>query len=273
MTRISAKVQSRLQLSLKRFQGILSSAKARDVNESDTVTIVVDVLSEIFGYDKYAEITSEYAIRGTYVDLAIKLDGKLHLLVEVKAIGQTLDERHLKQAVDYAANQGVDWVVLTNGTQWRAYKVTFTKPIGQDLVMDLDLLALNPRSVTDMANLFPLTKEGISKSALQAHHEQRQATNRYVLGAIVQSDPVLEMVRREVRRLTPGIRIELAEIRTVVQQEVLKRELVDSENAKDAAKKVKRASGRRLRITNNNGDESTGDDGAPEAEETAEPAV
>ena len=39
------------------------------------------------GFDKYSEITSEYVIRSTYVDLAIKLDGKLALLIEVKAIG------------------------------------------------------------------------------------------------------------------------------------------------------------------------------------------
>ena len=37
--------------------------------------IVADILSEIFGYDKYNEVTSEYAIKGTYCDLAIKLAG------------------------------------------------------------------------------------------------------------------------------------------------------------------------------------------------------
>lgn len=83
-------------------------------------------MSEVFGYDKYAEITSEYTIKGTYCDLAIKLEGKLQMLVEVKAIGLDLKDAHLKQAVDYAANQGVEWVILTNGAVWlqRYGKVT-----------------------------------------------------------------------------------------------------------------------------------------------------
>ena len=54
-------------------------------------------------------------IRGTFCDLAVKLDGSLSFLVAVKAIGLELKDHHIKQAVDYAANQGCDWVMLTNG--------------------------------------------------------------------------------------------------------------------------------------------------------------
>jgi len=30
----------------------------------------------LFGYDKYEEVTGEFAIRGTWCDLAIKIDGQ-----------------------------------------------------------------------------------------------------------------------------------------------------------------------------------------------------
>lgn len=40
--------------------------------KSDTVTIVTDMLEEVFGFDKYSEITREYAIQGTFCDLSIK---------------------------------------------------------------------------------------------------------------------------------------------------------------------------------------------------------
>ncbi len=104
MAAIPAKVRDRLVTGLKRYQPVLVSARARDVNESDTVTIITDILSDVLGFDKYSEITSEYAIRGTYVDLAIKVDGKLNTLIECKAIGLDLKDNHVKQAVDYAAN-------------------------------------------------------------------------------------------------------------------------------------------------------------------------
>ena len=133
MANVPSRVADRITTGIKRFQLILASAKSRDVGESDTVTIIVDMLAEIFGYDKYSEITSEHAIRGTFCDLAIKIDSVLQLLIEVKAIGLDLKDQYVKQAVDYAANQGVDWVVLTNGLVWRVYKVTFAKPIESEL--------------------------------------------------------------------------------------------------------------------------------------------
>ena len=81
------KVSSRLTGGLKKFQPfqpILAAARARDVNETDTVVIITDVLQEVFGCDKHSEIKSEHMVRGTLWDLAIKLDGGLQLIIEVK---------------------------------------------------------------------------------------------------------------------------------------------------------------------------------------------
>jgi len=110
MVSIPTKAADRIRDGLKRFQPIMAAAKARDVNESDTVVIVTDLLQYVFGYDKYSEITSEHMIRGTFCDLAVKIDGSLAFLLEVKAIGSDfLKDQHVKQAIDYAANQGVEW--------------------------------------------------------------------------------------------------------------------------------------------------------------------
>ena len=68
---VPKRVADRFVKTVGKFKQILSIAKDRDVNESDTVAIVKDMLSEIFGYDKYLEITSEFAIRGTFCDIAI----------------------------------------------------------------------------------------------------------------------------------------------------------------------------------------------------------
>ena len=116
---------------LKRLLPIIQQQKTRDVSEADTVTLVKDVMAEVFGFDKYTDLTSEHEVRGTYCDLAVRIDQKPGEkpieLVEVKSAGTTLEDRHVKQAIDYAANAGVDWVVLTNGSHWRLYEVLFAK--------------------------------------------------------------------------------------------------------------------------------------------------
>ena len=220
MSSLPAKVSERIRDGLKKFQPILNSAKARDVNESDTVVIVTDLLQYLFGYDKYSEITSEHAIRGTYCDLAVKIDGKLAFLLEVKAIGLELKEQHIKQAVDYAANQGVEWVGLTNGVIWRVYKVGFGKPISYDVVVEFDLLTLSVRSAEAADLLGLLSKEGWQKSRIDEYHSYREALNRFTLGAVLLSEPVLNVVRRELRRVNPGLKVDVEEVESVLRGEV-----------------------------------------------------
>jgi hypothetical protein len=184
---IPAKVSDRLASGLKRFQPILSAAKGRDVNESDTSMIVTDMMADLFGYDKYSEVTRELCIRGTYCDLATRIDGKFQMIIEVKAIGLELKDAHAKQAVDYAANLGIEWVALTSGIIWKVYRVFFTKPIGTELVLDIDLLLLNPKNADHLESLFLLTRESMIKSGLYAYHDQMQATNKFYLGALLLS--------------------------------------------------------------------------------------
>lgn len=241
MATIPTKVSRRLAESIKRFQPILDSARARDVNESDTVTIVTDMLSEVFGYDKYSEVTSEFAIRGTYCDLAVTLNGKLQALIEVKAIGTDLKDQHTKQAVDYAANQGVDWVVLTNGVTWLIYKVLFQRPVDAELVAEVDFPTLNPRRQEDVDMLYLLAREGWAKSALGDYHTQRQALSRHTIGALLLADPLLNVLRRELKRLSPDVRVSNEQILEVVKNEVIKREVAEGEKADEAAKCVQKA--------------------------------
>lgn len=244
---IPAKVSDRLSQGLKRMAPIALSAQSRDVNEADTVVVVMEILSEIFGYDKFSEITREHQIRGTYVDLAISLNGSLQLLIEVKAIGIELKDAHVKQAIDYAANKGIEWVILTNARIWKVFRVSFGKPIDYEQTVDLHLLDMNAKNKAHLESLFLLSREGMTRSVLEEHHNQQQATNRFILAAILLGDPCIDVVRRELRRMTPGLKIEPDEIRQAIQDEVFKREVIEGEKAVEAKKKVSKAQNRMLR--------------------------
>ena len=271
MATIANKVKDRLTAGIKRFIPILNSAKTRDVNESDTVIIITDMLGEVFGFDKYSEITSEYVIRGTFVDLAIKIDGKLQLLIEVKAIGLDLKEAYVKQSVDYAANLGIEWVILTSGAKWQIYKVTFGKPIGQELVLEIDFMNLNTKSANDLDNLYLLTKEGLGKSMLGDYHTQRQALSRFFIGAVVLSDPVLDVIRRELRKMSPDVKIDNEQIKEVVLQEIFKRDVVEGEKAEEARRKIARTNNRILRKPVVKGSASSG--GVEQTEDSMQAVV
>jgi len=235
---LSQKTTDRIKLAIKRFQPILQSAKSRDVNESDTVTIITDMLEQLFGYDKYSEITSEHVIRGTYCDLAVRMEDKIILLIEVKAIGLSLKDSHIKQAIDYAANQGTEWVVLTNGEEWNIYKVKFSKPIDHELVLNFNMLNISSKAADDIENLSTLCKEGLKRNKLEELYTTKEAINKFTIGAVLQTDAVVSVIRRELKRLSKDIKFGEDEILKLLKDEVIKRDVFEGEMAINAQKKI-----------------------------------
>lgn len=249
MISVPKKVAERLTRALKPYTKVLAAQRDRDVSEADTVTLVKDVLADVFGFDKYSEITGEYAIRGTRCDLAIKLDGKMAVLLEVKAIGADLNDRHVKQAIDYAANQGVEWVLLTNAIRWVLYHVLFKQPIDKEEVACIDLLDIDPKKEEGLERLYLLTKEGIERKALVEYRDRKDATSRYMLAAIlVESDSVVSAIRREVRKVS-DIMVDPGAIIKVLREEVIKRDLLEGPQAQSASRRFSRNAERPLRQT------------------------
>ena len=240
MFRINSRVKKRLGNGITKFKRVFAQAKSRDVNESDTVSILEDAFAEVFGYDKYFELTKEFVIRGTYCDLAVKVDEKVQFLIEVKAIGITLKQSHIKQAIDYGANKGISWVILTNGINWRIYKIKFEKPINYELVEEFNFLELDKNNENDLDVLYILSKEGLAKNEREEYYEKIQTVNRHIVGNIILQEPVIKALRRELRKFAVGLKVEDDELVELIKGEIIKRELFDSDKGIEADAKIKK---------------------------------
>lgn len=239
-TKIPKKIQDRLVAGLRRYQPIVRRLKERDISEADTVTVIKDMLCDIFGYDKYAELTSEQQIRGTFCDLAIKVGEKVHYLAEVKSAGTSLNENHLRQAVNYGAHHGIEWVILTNAITWKVYRIRFAQPLDWDEVYCFDMGEISARSNEDLSKLYMLSRESVATDVLQAFHRQAQILNRYVIAELLQSDAVLAVVRKEFRRLF-DMKTSVEELRGILVADVIKRDTLDGDGPKAAKTVIKKA--------------------------------
>jgi len=241
MATIPPKVLVRFTSGIKKFQSILKSAEENDINESDTVTIVMDMLAEIFGYEKYSEITSELAIKKTYCDLAIKINGEFKFLIEVKAIGIDLKSDYVRQVVNYGTNQGLDWVILTNGICWEIFRLTFDKPIKDDLIYEFDILSLNLKKENELELLYYISKESLGRSALEDYLIERLTLNKFFIGQVLLSEPVIANIRKTIRKICPEVKVTADEIKEVLITDVLRREIFDEEKVNEARKKINKA--------------------------------
>ena len=241
MITVSAKVKDRITRGLKKFQPVLRKAQGADLNESDTVTIITDIMCEIFGYDKYENITSEFAIKKTYCDIAIKLNNKVPFLIECKAIAIDLKADYIRQATGYAANSGINWVVLTNGAVWQVYHMSFGKSIETELVYEFNLCEMSSKKQSDIELLYYLCIEAFaknSKATLEDLRAQKQILNRFIIGRVILTESGIDSIRKCVRKLFPDVKVTNDEIYDIVYNEIFKREIIESDGAEDAKKTV-----------------------------------
>lgn len=151
---------------LKKYKKRYIKKQYSELDESATRLMINSLLTEVLGYAELEEIKTEYRIRGEYADYVIQLARKKHFVVEVKSIQLDLTEKHLRQSMNYAANEGIDWIILTNGKQIQLYKVIFKKPIQSRKIFDFDLT--NKDDLKKMPEFFVyLTKKSVQKNELE----------------------------------------------------------------------------------------------------------
>jgi hypothetical protein len=184
---------------LKKFAKLFAEAREGDLNEADTVLRLCRFFEEVLGYDGLTDISREAEMKRKYVDICLKIDGRVRILVEAKAAGVKLRDRHIEQAQAYASQNNYRWVILTNGTNWHLYHLTFEEGIEYETAF---AVSLTTDSELDEAlpKLSVLHKQAVGKGALETFWEKATALGPASIGAALFSEPVLTLIRRELRR-------------------------------------------------------------------------
>jgi len=89
-------------------------------------------------------------------------------------------------------------------------------------------LEIKQKNQSDLDKLFILCKEGLKKNAIDEFSQHRKIVNKYFLSTILRSDSVIDAIKREFRKIDLQIKIEDDEILGLLNNDVLKRELLDS---------------------------------------------
>jgi len=225
MTTREEKAKARINDALRRYRGVLETAKQQNKNESDTSGIIFNMLGDVLGYDKFEEVTGQFRVRGQYIDYAVKLNGDVKFLVEVKAVGTTLKADHLRQVTSYAVNEGVEWAVLTNGPVWQLYHIEFEKPIAVELVFEADLLSDERDAVIDL--LYLISREAAGKDEVKKYWTDKLAVSAPNIVRALLSDDVIDEMRREFRQLT-RYRLSPEEMRKLLLAQVVRPDVAEA---------------------------------------------
>jgi predicted type IV restriction endonuclease len=156
-------------------------------------------------------------MKGKYVDLCLKIDGNICLLVEAKAAAMQLRVRQIDQAKHYASENGFRWVLLTNGVEWNLYHVTFDENDGIEYDPAF-AVSLADEKLDDAAEKLSLIhKRSISRDGLERYWEKISALCAGSIGKAIFHESVLKVLRREIRRQC-GVMIDPEDLAVAVHE-------------------------------------------------------
>jgi predicted type IV restriction endonuclease len=204
-----------IRRALKKFLPHLIKAREDNLNEADTVQRVIKVFEEVLGYDPMTEITQETKIKDKYADIGVKVDGVIRLLVECKAAGVTLRDRHIEQGERYAAEGNINWALLTNGVEWNLYHLTFDEGIEYERVFATDLTKDDFDKAAELLEL--LHRQSFKSGKHEEYWRSRVALSPESIGRAMFTDDVLRLIRREIRK-RDGILIDEEDLAAAIHE-------------------------------------------------------
>lgn len=216
------KAKTSIKAGLRRFAKPLADLVARDANEGDTRLLITDFLCEALGYDKFEDLTTEYAVRYEFADYGVRINKQLTAFIEVKRAAQDLSAKHLRQVETYAVKEGLEWLILTNGQTWQVYHVTAAtgRQVQTELLFEVDILGDEP-SAKKTEKLFLIHREALKKNVIAEEWRRRAATSPTAISEALLSSSVLDALRKEIRTRTK-FNADVDDIAAVIKKEVLR---------------------------------------------------
>lgn len=234
------KAKERIKKGLAKMKGIVARGRQADYKEADTRTIVTDILVGYLGWDKYDNLTAEQMIGSRYADFVIRTKDEELFVIEVKQIGMKLKETHLNQARLYAIDEGIEWIILTNGDEWQVYhvsndgKIPETKLVYSVAISDEDM---KPAEKTELFYL--LSEEANRKKEIDDYYNRRIALSGENLGDHILSDDVMNKLRVSIKKST-GQNLSNSEIANALISRLFREDKITEEHRK-ALRKMERA--------------------------------
>jgi len=197
------KLEKETRRALLKARKVIEASYQADCNEAETRLRVGKIFEDLLGYDYIKHLSCEHVVAGTgtggteHVDFAIQLEegseAQPVILVELKRVGVDLAQKHLKQVCTYAIDCGCEWVLLTNGRDWRFYHVEFGKPPETKLVERWNLLRDELKVLASKFDLISL--KHVKKGGLDRLWQRTEVLQPHSLLKAILSEKALKDVR------------------------------------------------------------------------------
>lgn len=202
-----------LQTSVAAVKAKIEKYRSKGIGEQDTKAGLIQPILRALGWDVEDpdEVAREFKLRrqDKPVDYALLLLRNPCLFMEAKGLGKNLNDRKwANQIAGYATQSGVEWVVLTDGDEYRIYNSHAPVPLEEKLFRTIRISDDDESAVKTLALL---SKERMREKRIDsfwnAHFVDRKV--RAAVEALFATDPepdpsVVRLISKRVDKLSAG---------------------------------------------------------------------
>ena len=189
------KLQTKFASQITRIAGQIAKGNR---NEEETRRWCVDMIRGTMGYGDH-DIETECTILGKRIDIALKINGNIEVIIECKAAGINLNQAAVNQAANYATSCGVEFIVVTNGHNWQMHHVSIPQKGGDPIIQqlfDVYLLDSDGVSADDAYLLYLLSKDSIkSEETMSFYHEVNSLSSIFFLKALRDKEVLMAIAK------------------------------------------------------------------------------
>ncbi len=238
MTAIPYKILNRFRKKHARLSKLLREAITRDINKLDTVRLVGKILNDLFGYDKFTDVTREFEIDGSFLDFAVQEETPNRFLVEVKTFRSHIDQEDIKRFVNNALERDFKWVVVTNGIRWKMYEICPHERIKRRLRLSFNFLTLSLGDEDDQQRLFLLSKEGMNKDNILEFSEYRKVASNFRINMNTQDEFFFNEIGRNFKYTLPKIQVENDTLFNILTKRLNRRHYASRSSRREPVRKM-----------------------------------
>jgi len=199
-----------LHQTLAEVRARIDQYQGKGIGEQSTKAILIDPVLRALGWNReeLEEIVLEFKRKSMEnpVDYALLLQRTPRLFIEAKPLdGNLNDPKWAGQIMSYATVAGVQWVVLTNGNEYRVYNSHAPVPVEQKLFKKAQI-----SDESDIADLLQLLskermQQDLISSMWKAHFVDQQV--RSAMERLLTPDPdtgLIRLIRKQLPNLGPA---------------------------------------------------------------------
>ena len=179
-SRPKEEARDRIRALVEEYEQVLARGKQKEFSETDVSTKFMLPLLEALGWDirNIDEVKEQRKTLSGPADYSLNLHKRPRLVLELKRFDENLDgrrrvrgreETYPEQAIRYAWQLKVDWVILSNFAETRLYYSHVAKP-HEGLVFSIT----HDKYLEDFDRLWILSKEAVSSGILDSYEKRKE---------------------------------------------------------------------------------------------------